>query len=361
MDSPFLTQVSGTLQSDKATLHSCKLRNPSVLFLKHIAYNNHCSDGQQGILKFRQFDVGYLFAHHDYEDVVHLLVWESLPSPAMKAKFRARIAKHMSPPDSVKHTIQSFAPKAPAFLIVAAGLSAWAAAQPEKIPVTRGRSIYHDNNEEVEEGIYRSLAAFATVVAMTYCHQKGTAFTERIDISLSTIENMLIMMGRVNSFGEANADDVRVLNKIWILFADHEMSNSTAAFLHAASTLGDPLSACVASIASGNGPLHGGAIDLTYQQFKSMGSREGARRYMADVRQQKCRLMGVGHRVYNTVDPRIQYLKSLMATLKPALAQNILLDIAMEVESIVAVDSYFTSRNLSINADMYGSFVYAAL
>jgi len=319
------------------------------------------SDGKRGTLQFRQFDIGYLFANYDYEDVVYLLVWGCLPTPALKAKSRARIAKQMSPHSSVKRTIQAFDIKAPAFLIVAAGLSAWAAAQPENVPVARGRSIYDNDKQAIDDGIYRSLAAFSTVVAMTYCHQNGIVFTDRVDTDLSTIENMLIMMGRVDSFGNANIDDVRVLNKMWILFADHEMTNSTAAFLNAASTLGDPISACVASVASGNGPLHGGAIDLTYQQFKLMGSMEGAQRYIDDVRMKKCRLMGIGHRIYKTVDPRIQHLRSLMATLKPALLQNPLLDIAMEIDRTVAADLYFTTRNLSINADLYGSFIYAAL
>jgi citrate synthase len=359
MDSQFWTQDSGILQFDRVASRICKF---TKTFRHSISMHLMTpSDGQRGTLQFRQFDVGYLFAHHDYEDVAYLLVWGSLPTPVLKAKFRARIAKQMSPRDSVKRTVQAFDPKAPAFLIVAAGLSAWAAAQPAHVPVAWGESIYENNKEAVDEGIYRSLAAFSTVVAMTYCHQNGIMFTHQVDSTLSTVENMLVMMGRVDYSGNAILDDVRVLNKMWILFADHEMSNSTAAFLNASSTLGDPISACVASVASGNGPLHGGAIDLTYQQFKSMGSREGARRYISDVREKKCRLMGVGHRVYKTVDPRIQHLRSLMDTLKPALSRNILLDIAMEVDRTVAVDPYFTTRNLNINADLYGSFIYAAL
>jgi citrate synthase len=71
--------------------------------------------------------------------------------------------------------------------------------------------------------------------------------------------------------------------------------------------------------------------------------------------------MGGGHRAHKTIHPRIQHLRSLMATLKSALAKNLLLEVALEVEHTVAVDSYFTKRTLSITADLYGSFVYAAL
>lgn len=254
---------------------------------------------------------------------------------------------------------------APAYLIIAAGLSAWAASKPSTIPVHKGESIYDGDGKAVDEGVYRAIAAFTTVVALTYCHQQGKPLPSssiKIDQTFSSIENMLIMMGRVDRHGAPEEQAVYVLNKLWILFADHEMTNSTAAFLNATSCLSDPVSACVASVSSGNGPLHGGAIDLTYKLFQQMGDADGVRRHMADVRAKKCRLMGVGHRVYRTVDPRIPYIRSVMTELEAGQkSQSALLEVALEIERTVRTDPYFTSRNLNINADLYSSFVYAAL
>ncbi|PVI02562.1 citrate synthase [Periconia macrospinosa] len=318
-------------------------------------------DGDRGALQFRQYPIGHLFAHHDYEDVTHLLVWGEIPTPDQKLKFRGQIAKRMIPHQSVINAIQAFDPDAPAFLIVAAGLSAWAASQPLTIPSNVGNTIYEKSSNAVDDGIYRSLAAFTTVVALTYCRQQGRPIHQNVDASLSSIENMVLMMGRVDENGRPDTRVVRAFNKLWILFADHEMTNSTSAFLNAASTLGDPISALVASVASGNGPLHGGAIDIAYKRFKQMHNKEGVRLHLADVRDKKCRLMGVGHRVYRTVDPRIQYIKAIMADLEVNTECNPLLEVALEIDRVVATDPYFTQRRLCINADLYGSFVYAAL
>ncbi|KAI1386457.1 citrate synthase [Hypoxylon trugodes] len=313
-------------------------------------------DGNRGLLQYRQYSISYLVTHHDYEDVVHLLVWGHLPTLDEKLNFRSRVAKQMVPDQSIIRVIQAFSPDAPAYLIVAAGLTAWAASDPDSVPVYRGYSIYEKDSNAVDEGIYRSLAAFATVVAIMACHQQGKPFTPHADPTLSTIENMLIMMGRPHDRQAASA-----LNKLWILFADHEITNSTAAFLNATSCLSDPISACVASVASGNGPLHGGAIDLAYKRFKQMRNKEGVRKHMADVKAKKTRLMGVGHRVYRTIDPRIPHLHSIMADLETNVSQNPLLDVVLEIDRTVAEDPYFTSRKLSINADLYSSFAYAAL
>lgn len=249
----------------------------------------------------------------------------------------------------------------PAYLIIAAGLAAWAASYLDKTSVRGKDSIFLKNTDAVDDGVYNSLAAFTTVVALTHCHQQGKPFVSHVEPTYSIIENLLVMMSRVDHSGVPEKQTVLILNKIWILFADHEMTSSTAAFLNAVSCLSDPISALVAGVASANGPLHAGAIDLAYKRFEQMGNVSGVRKHIADVREKKCRLMGVGHRVYRTADPRIQYLRSLMSELGATTSRNPLLEVALEIDRIVATDSYFTARALSINADLYSSFVYAAL
>lgn len=249
----------------------------------------------------------------------------------------------------------------PAYLIIAAALSSWTASCLDKVPVAEKDSIFPKSSDIVDEGVCNSIAAFTTVVALTHCHLQDKPFVPDVKPTLSIIENLLVMMGRVDDCGVPEKQTVSILNKIWILFADHEMTNSTAAFLNAVSCLSDPLSALVAGVASANGPLHAGAIDLAYKRFAQMGDASGVRKHMVDVRAKKCRLMGVGHRVYRTADPRIQHLRSLMSELGATTSQNPLLEVALEIDRIVAADTYFTSRRLSINADLYSSFVYAAL
>ncbi|KAF2994740.1 hypothetical protein E8E14_002404 [Neopestalotiopsis sp. 37M] len=318
-------------------------------------------DGHRGILQYRQYHIGHLFTHHDYEDVVHLLIWGILPTLDAKMTFRRKVANCMVPSQSVTNVVQSFQKDTPAYLIIAAGLSAWAASYREKSLVHGKDSISQQNSDAVDDGVYNSIAAFTTVVALTYCHQQDKPFVPHVKPTYSVIENLLIMMSRVDHCGVPEKQTVSILNRIWILFADHEMTSSTAAFLNAVSCLSDPISALVAGVASANGPLHAGAIDLAYKRFEQMGNVIGVRKHIADVREKRCRLMGVGHRIYRTADPRIQYLRSLMSELGTATSRNPLLEVAIEIDRIVATDSYFTSRGLNINADLYSSFVYAAL
>jgi citrate synthase len=83
--------------------------------------------------------------------------------------------------------------------------------------------------------------------------------------------------------------------------------------------------------------------------------------HIEDVKTKKCRAMSVGHRLYRIVDPRIGYIKQLILQFKTEIASDPLLEVAMGLEEAVRNDEYFTSRKLSINAGLYGSFVYANL
>lgn len=319
-------------------------------------------DGNKGTLQFRGYPIGYLFENHDYEEVAHLLIWGNLPTPEQKRTFRANMAKEMVPDPSVMRAVRSFAPEAPAFLTISAGLAAWAASDPSKIPVHAGDRIYLGKVDMVDSGVYRALASLMTVTAMTACHQQKKTFVAQADPSLSPIDNMLIMMGKVDRYGNADKKFSNALNKLWILFADHEMTNSTAAYLHAASSLSDPLSSMVTGVAACAGPLHAGAIDLAYKRFAEIRETPGGvKAHIQGAKEKKFRLMGVGHRVYRTVDPRVGYLRDMMSKFENEVNGNPLLEVAKEIEHAVFNDDYFLSRKLSINADLYGSFVYAAL
>lgn len=245
--------------------------------------------------------------------------------------------------------------------MIIAGLSAWAASNPAGIPVHAGENLYQGKLEAVDEGVVRTLAGVATVVALVYCHQQDRPFTPA-DPDGSFVSNQLLMMGMVDEASKKPDPAVmKVLDRLWILYADHEMTNSTAAFLHVTSTLADPISGCIASATAGSGPLHAGAIDLAYKSFTAIGCQENVPKLIADVKAKKLRLMGFGHRIYKTVDPRTRYLQRLMGELSDKIDRNPLLSIAMEIDHIASKDFYFTSRNLKANADLYGCFVFSAL
>lgn len=124
--------------------------------------------------------------------------------------------------------------------MVIAGLAAWAGSDPTAIPAYMGKNIYQGNLTMVDKQIVRVLSALGTVIALAYCQFTKRAFTPA-DPDRSFIQNMLIMMGRVEEHtGQPDPTHVDCLERLWVLYADHELTSSTAAYLHVASTLADP-------------------------------------------------------------------------------------------------------------------------
>lgn len=255
-----------------------------------------------------------------------------------------------------------YRPDAPPFSMIIAGLAAYAAYDPSSVPTAANNpNLYQGNMEAVDQAIIHTISSMAVIVALVYCHQHNKNFTPA-DPNGSFISNVLLMMGFVEeSSKKPSPRVVQCLERLWVLYCDHEMTNSTAAFLHVASTLTDPMSCCTAFIASGNGPLHGGAIDLAYKAFERLETTDRVPRLISDVKAKKSRLFGYGHRIYKTADPRTKFIKALLEEFSDKTKDNPLLAVALEVDRIASQDDYFTSRNLKANADLYGCFVYTAL
>ncbi|KAL8956700.1 MAG: hypothetical protein Q9193_005851, partial [Seirophora villosa] len=319
-------------------------------------------DGMKGEIHYRGHNIDRLYGEHSFEQVAHLLIWDHLPSPEEGAAFRKALNAGLNPPQSVIDAVNLLPRDAPNLSLIVAGLAAYTAANPMTIPTVAGRPhMYQGNMEVIDQSVLRTISTMAVVIALTYCHQRTRAFTPA-DPTKPFIENVLIMMGYVEEkSGLPSPKVVSTLDRLWILYLDHEMTNSTAALLHVASTLADPLSCCIGLVAAANGPLHGGAIDLAYKEFERLGTPASVPAMIRDVKAKKMRLFGYGHRIYKTVDPRAKYLRAMLDEFEEESRGNPLLSIAMEIDRVASADEYFTSRNLKANADLYGCFVYTAL
>ena len=236
------------------------------------------------------------------------------------------------------------------------------AAHPEKIPAIAGQNLYLGNMALVDHEVVRACCAANTVATIVYCHQHGREWTHP-EPGLSYIENTLLMMGHVEERTKRpNQRHVHYLERLWVLMADHEMTHSTAAFLHTASSLGDVLMCLVSAHAAAWGILHGGAIEMAYKQCERAGDVGGVQKLIDNVKAGKLRLYGYGHRIYKVTDPRYHCIREILDELiAEGLAKDPTLRIALEIDRIASTDEYFTSRGLKANADLLASFVYKAL
>ncbi|KAK1597324.1 citrate synthase [Colletotrichum navitas] len=318
-------------------------------------------DGKRGYIQFRGYPIEYLVKNHDYEEAIHLLIWGRLPDAVEKKEFQRRLAAGCVPPEHVVQVITSFPRDSLTSTMVMAGMAAYASRDEGAISTLQsGCPAYLGQPDKVDDALISTISALATVVALTYCHKRGK-WLAPVDPEASFIANVLRMMGfQEGMSGKPDAEMVRCFEKLWILYADQEMTNSTSAFLHAASTLADPLSCCISGIVSGYGPLHGGAIDLAYKAFQDVKTLENVPALIVDVKAKKQRLFGYGHRVYKVVDPRAKFIRAMIDQYWDKVESNPLLSVAMEIDRIASTDEYFTSRNLKANADLYGCFLYTA-
>jgi citrate synthase len=153
----------------------------------------------------------------------------------------------------------------------------------------------------------------------------------------------------------------RALEILLILHADHEQNCSTSAVRGVGSSQVDPFSAVSAGIAALYGPLHGGANEAVLRMLDEIGEVANVPAFIESVKAGKGRLMGFGHRVYKSYDPRAKLIKSVADQVFEQTGLNPKLEIALELERIALEDDYFMSRKLYPNVDFYSGLIYQAM
>lgn len=242
-----------------------------------------------------------------------------------------------------------------------AGLSALQSCEMDAIPAHVARNIYLGNPKAVDEQIIRFMSCFAQIAAASFCHFMGKEWNTPKE-EFNYIENFLYMTGHVDKeTGRPNPKYVKNFEQLWVLIADHEMTCSTAAMLHTASSLPDLISSMISGLSALYGPLHGGAIEVAYKNIEEIGSVENIPAKIERVKSGKERLYGYGHRVYRVEDPRYVHIRRILDSLSEETASNPQLQVAFEVDRVASTDEYFTSRKLRPNADLFAAFTYQAM
>jgi citrate synthase len=321
-------------------------------------------DGTKGELRYRGIEISELAQKHSYLDVCYLLLNSKLPSEEELNDFDLELRHRAFLHEGLRHLFQAF----PAGAHPMATLSAATAAL---------STFYYDhlniNNEnDYQEMARRIIAKIPTIAAFAFRHSIGAPFIHP-DIDRSFSENFLYMLraypgGKMhrNIKGEnvIREIEIKALDTIFTLHADHEQNASTTTVRSVASTGAHPYVAISAGISALWGRAHGGANESVIAQLEMIGSVENVDSFIARVKDpnDSFRLMGFGHRVYKNFDPRAKILKELQDQLKKELVlDSHLMDIAHKIEEIALNDEYFIKRNLYPNIDFYSGVILTAL
>ncbi len=312
-------------------------------------------DGDKGILRYRGYPIEQLAEKASFLEVAWLLRHGELPTQKEYDKWVADITYHTYVHENIKQFLTGFRYDAHPMSMLAAGVSALSSFYPT------AKSIHDPVERDI--AFVRLLAKMPTIAAFAYRHVKGLPLVYP-DNALPYAENFLSMIARMSEPKyEANPVFARAIDVLFILHADHEQNCSTNAVRAVGSSHVDPYSAVSAGINALYGPLHGGANEAVLRMLEEIGHPNNIPAFIENVKSGKGehKLMGFGHRVYKSYDPRAKIVKGLCDQVLAITGMSKDMEIAVELERIALSDEYFIKRKLYPNVDFYTGLIYRAL
>src|SRR3954468_8564661 len=311
-------------------------------------------DGDKGIFRDRGHPIEELAEKSTFLEVAWLLRHGELPTQSEYDGWVHDITFHTYVHENIKSFLQGFRYDAHPMSMLCSTIAALSSFYPE------AKAINDPKQRDIS--IIRLLAKVPTLAAFCYRHIKGLPFIYP-DNDLSYVENFLSMVARMSEPKyEANPVFVKALEVLFILHADHEQNCSTSAVRAVGSSQVDPFSAIAAGVAALYGPLHGGANEQVLRMIEEIGHPKNIPAFIEGVKSGKGqKLMGFGHRVYKSYDPRARIVKKLADDVFAQIGMDKDLEIALELERIALSDEYFISRKLYPNVDFYTGLIYRSM
>ena len=310
-------------------------------------------DGEHGILQHRGYRIEALCQHSSFLEVAYLLIQGDLPTAAQLQRWRHEVNIHNFVHENVRSFFAGFRYDAQPMAMLAASAGALSSFYPDAGEV-------HDEAAR-ERQVVRLLAKMPTLAAFSYRHLMGQPYVYPDD-DLSYVGNLLSMMFRMTELKyEPDPRIERALDVLLMLHADHEQNASTTAVRAVGSTHVNPYSAVAAGVAALSGPMRGAADEAVLQMLRRIGAVANVPDFLTSVKAGRERLMGFGHWMYKTYDPRARILREQLDTLHAAREKNPLVDIADELAKRAPEDEYFSSRRLYPNIDLYSGLAYEAI
>jgi citrate synthase len=310
-------------------------------------------DGDKGILRYRGYPIEQLAEKSTYLETAYLLLHGELPTAAQLDDWVREITHHTFIHENIKKFIDGFHHDAHPMGVFVSTVAALSTFYPE------AKNIHDEASRRIQ--IIRLIAKTPTLAAFAHRHSVGMPYAYP-DNDLSYPGNFMNMMFLTTEVKYVpNPTLQRALDVLFILHADHEQNCSTSAMRTVGSSHADPYSCTAAAAAALYGPLHGGANEEVLRMLRTIGSKENIPAYIERVKRGDLRLMGFGHRIYKSYDPRARIIKRIADEVFDLTGKNPLVDIAIELERIALQDDYFVSRKLYPNVDFYSGIIYEAM
>lgn len=314
-------------------------------------------DGDHGTLLYRGYPIEQLADTCSFLEVAFLLLHGELPTAEQLTAFEDNVTHHTMVHDQFNRFFQGFRRDAPPMAIMVAAVGALSAFYHDSTNV-------HDHTQR-ELSALRMIAKMPTIAAQAFKYSIGQPFVYPRN-ELSYAENFLRMCFSVPAEDyHPHPVAVKAMNHLLILQADHEQNASTSTVRQAGSSEANPFACIAAGIACLWGPLHGGANEAALTMLEEIGTVENIPAFIGKVKDKtsSVKLMGFGHRVYKSYDPRAKVMHKTAHEVLDTFGKHDdpLMKVAMELEKIALNDPYFIDRKLYPNVDFYSGITMRAL
>ena len=309
-------------------------------------------DGDRSILRYRGYPIEQLAEHSSFLEVAYLLAEGELPNREELSRWEEDVRYHTYVHTNVIKFLTGFRYDAHPMGMLLGTVGALSTFYPDAKRISDPANRYTQR--------VRLMAKMPTIAAFAFRHSRGLPY-EFPRNDLDYIANFVNMTFSIGGKHEPNKVLQRALEILLILHADHEQNCSTSAVRSVGSSHVDPFSAVSAGIAALYGPLHGGANEAVLKMLDQIDTKADVPKFVEQVKQGKGRLMGFGHRVYKSYDPRAKLIKRTADEVFEQTGLNPKLEIALELERIALEDDYFISRRLYPNVDFYSGLIYQAM
>jgi citrate synthase len=311
-------------------------------------------DGDVGILEYRGYPIADLAEHASFTEVAYALLNGDLPTKAQHNEFCAALAKRATLPANLTKILDGI-PKdghpMPALMALVSALG------------TYNNDSRHVRDKAVRrEHMTQIIAQMPLLGAAVWRHRKGLPPVQpRPELGYVGNFAWMVLAKDANDKAERHPKLVHALDVLFTLHADHEQNCSAATMRVIGSAEADPYASTAGAIAALSGPLHGGANEEVLKMLTEIGHVSKIPAFLDGVKNKKAKLMGFGHRVYKSYDPRAKIIQKVCHEVFGVTGKNSKIDIAVELERIALAETYFIERNLYPNVDFYSGLIYESL